>query len=133
MSESTGHKLINCIDPEIGVENHDGYVRVWVGPRKTRRQVMRHRKVWEEEVGEIPEGYEINHLCKNRRCCNVEHLECIHGSEHASKGNRERYASVREQGLRMHNEGLSIGTIARATGRTRSTVYRWIREGTVWD
>lgn len=82
----------DCIDPGFGHENKDGYVRICNVPRpKGGKLVMRHRWFWELQRGPIPEGYEINHLCKNRRCCNVEHLECIPGGEHASLGNRERY------------------------------------------
>lgn len=81
-----------CIDAGFGYENKDGYVRICNVPRNLGgKLVMRHRWFWETYVGPIPEGYEINHLCKNRRCFNIRHLECIDGTEHAIKGNVERY------------------------------------------
>lgn len=86
-----------CLDPGFGYENKDGYVRIWCKPKKAAPLVMRHRWFWELQKGPIPEGYEINHLCKNRRCCNVNHLECIDGSLHAQKSNKERYLGEFEE------------------------------------
>lgn len=52
---------------------------------------MYHRTVWELLIGPIPVKHEINHLCKNRECCEITHLECIPVSEHRSKDNKNRY------------------------------------------
>lgn len=52
---------------------------------------MFHRIIWEMKWGVIPDGHEINHLCHNRGCCNIDHLECLDGTEHAVLGNRERW------------------------------------------
>lgn len=59
---------------------------------------MIHRIEWEKENGPIPENYEINHKCKNRKCCNLEHLECLPKSEHRSLDNHLRY---RERELKI--------------------------------
>lgn len=52
---------------------------------------MFHRIIWKMHKGSIPEGHEINHLCHNRACSNVDHMECIEGTEHAIKSNQERW------------------------------------------
>lgn len=36
-----------------------------------------HRVAYETYVGPIPEGHEIDHTCKNRRCINPAHLEAV--------------------------------------------------------
>jgi len=36
-----------------------------------------HRLAYELERDEIPHGLHIDHLCKNRRCCNPWHLEPV--------------------------------------------------------
>ena len=36
-----------------------------------------HRVVWSNFVGPIPDDLEIDHLCRNRACANLDHLEPV--------------------------------------------------------
>ena len=49
---------------------HEGYGYV----RFKRHKRFLHRILWEHTHGPIPEGLQIDHLCKNTACCNIEHL-----------------------------------------------------------
>ena len=40
-----------------------------------------HRVVYQLTKGNIPKDYQIDHLCKNRLCCNPDHLECVTAEE----------------------------------------------------
>ena len=42
-----------------------------------RRMEMAHRVAYEMEVEPIPEGLELDHLCRNPRCVNPFHLEPV--------------------------------------------------------
>lgn len=43
-----------------------------------KRKVVRvHRYVWELANGTIPDGLEIDHQCRNRACCNIDHLRLV--------------------------------------------------------
>lgn len=47
----------------------------------TGGKVRAHRWVWETMVGPIPEGYTIDHLCRNPSCVNPDHLEPVDNAE----------------------------------------------------
>lgn len=53
--------------------NPDGYGRIMI----ERKRLWTHRYVWEQCAGTIPDGMEINHLCKRRSCVKFEHLEVL--------------------------------------------------------
>ena len=46
-----------------------------------------HRWVYTWLVGEIPEGHDIDHLCKVRDCVNPDHLEPVTHRENLLRGN----------------------------------------------
>jgi len=50
-----------------------GYGRFWDG----KRNVRAHRHVYEAARGPIPAGLELDHLCRNTRCVNPDHLEAV--------------------------------------------------------
>lgn len=45
-----------------------------------------HRVVYTELVGPIPEGYDVDHLCRNTLCCNPLHLEAVSRQENIRRG-----------------------------------------------
>ena len=50
----------------------NGYFQITIG--KDYRKLA-HRHIYEECVGEIPEGMVVRHKCDNKSCINPEHLE----------------------------------------------------------
>lgn len=56
-----------------GDDGQKGYGRVKVNGV----QVAAHRYVYELHKGKIPKGLEIDHLCRNVKCVNPEHLEPV--------------------------------------------------------
>ena len=46
-----------------------------------------HVSVYEALVGPVPEGYELDHLCRVRNCCNPSHLEPVSHQVNIARGN----------------------------------------------
>lgn len=49
------------------------------------RPRLAHRIAWTLLVGQIVQGFELDHLCRNRRCVNPDHLEELSSSDHAHR------------------------------------------------
>lgn len=64
-----------------GPRDHNGYGTVTIdGHTKA------HRAFYTRHVGEIPEGLQLDHLCRNRGCVNPEHLEPVTLRENVLRG-----------------------------------------------
>ena len=65
----------------------EGYGTIGRG-RRGEGNVRAHRVTYERLVGPVPEGLDLDHLCRNRACCNPAHLEPVTRSENARRGAR---------------------------------------------
>ena len=65
-----------------GHRNAKGYGTVKMG--KSRRHV--HRWFWEQIHGPVADGLELDHLCRNRACVNLDHLEAVTHQENMRRG-----------------------------------------------
>ena len=63
----------------LGSFNSHGYGQMMIGSRKdgTRTLATTHRLAYLETKGSINSELEIDHLCRNKKCCNPEHLEAV--------------------------------------------------------
>ena len=59
----------------------DGYGQFW-----HKKRVSTHRLSYELFKGDIPQGMQLDHLCRNRKCVNPEHLEPVTTQENTSRG-----------------------------------------------
>src|SRR5919108_4372047 len=52
----------------------NGYGRL---TNRLGRTALAHRLMYEETIGPIPKGMDLDHLCRVRRCINPDHLEPV--------------------------------------------------------
>jgi len=66
----------------------DGYGRMWIGSRAdgSRRLALAYQVSFETFSGPIPDGLVLDHLCRNRACCNPAHLEPVTQQENVLRG-----------------------------------------------
>lgn len=65
-----------------------GYLYVPRQPHQPQRyrKVQAHRLAYELLVGPIPAGLVLDHLCRNPKCVNPEHLEPVTSAENVRRG-----------------------------------------------
>lgn len=51
------------------------------------RMELAHRVMFVAAKGVIPTALQIDHLCRNRACCNPDHLEAVASRENTMRGN----------------------------------------------
>lgn len=66
---------------------------IWLGSFRPNSQYGRvyfnqkyrsaHRAVYEDQIGPIPDGHDLHHLCEVQACVNPSHLEPIRHGPHA--------------------------------------------------
>lgn len=79
-------------------------------PNRRLKAFMAHRVVYELLVGPIPQGLDLDHLCRNRLCVNPEHLEPVTRSVNIRRGvagaNRTAWAATRRFCAHGHRRSL---------------------------
>jgi hypothetical protein len=109
----------------IGAKNKWGYGHFWDGEHFE----MAHRYAYKEKKGAIPEGLDLDHLCRNRLCVNPDHLEPVTRAENLRRGARTKLTLRQVQEIR--NSSDTHAALAKEFGVDASTVCD-IRHRRIW-
>ena len=122
-----GRRKGHTVDPVAGCWNYNGHIDkdgyaglVKFGNRLTRAP----RRYYIEAKGPIPDGLEIDHLCRNRRCVNPAHLEAVTRAEtvHRSLVTKAK-PQIAESIRRLKAMGLSHRDIGFLFQLSSSTIH----------
>lgn len=69
--------------------------------------MLAHRRSYEQSIGEIPPGLEIDHLCRNRKCVNPQHMEPVTRATNTRRGNSAKLTLEKVKLIRV--EALTCG------------------------
>lgn len=104
----------------------DGYGSFWIG--EGRKTMGAHRWLYLTLVGPIPDGYEPDHLCRNRACVFLEHIEIVTGKENTLRGEGPSAQNARkthcDKGHELSGDNLYIFPDGRRSCRACMRVAR---------
>lgn len=93
-----------------GAINKDGYGQIGLGDEI----VGAHRASWRMFVGSVPEGMELDHICRNRVCVNYQHLRIVtHKQQCENRGPKQ----VCRHGHRYDEVGFEMRATVGADGK----------------
>lgn len=75
-----------------------------------------HRWAYQHYIGAIPVGQEIDHLCRNRRCCNPEHLRTVTHRENMLCGDTVASRNAAKTHCKRGHEFTEENTCVSAAG-----------------
>ena len=91
-----------------------------------------HRAYWIAANGPLPEGYVIDHLCRNHPCVNPEHLEAVPPHLNVHRGDQAKLTMDDAREIRRCIiAGELMSPIAERYGVSVHTIH-WIAEDIMW-
>ena len=88
-----------------------GHIRIDGRPQRA------HRIAYRLEVGEIPDGMHIDHVCRNRRCVNPDHLRPVTHAENQQDRNVRRDSSSGIRNVFWHARDKRWEVFVRLNGK----------------
>jgi hypothetical protein len=118
-----------CVEIVSHARNRDGYVSIRPRRGPIGRNTGAHRLAYASKFGPIPKGYEVDHICGNRACCNRRHLRLLTVREHKQVTNATRNdARLEEAHCYWLIHQCSGAELARQFGVSPVTGWRWIKQ-----
>lgn len=130
-----GHNMrksaVDFIEDENGCwvwqlsSNMSGYGTV----RSSGKTIPAHRHIYETQIGPVPEGMVLDHLCRNRKCVNPDHLEPVTHAENVQRGDTTRLNSEDAREIFLAKGEIPATKLAAQYGVGILSIYRiWRRQ-----
>lgn len=99
-----------------------GYGGFWFG----KIRILAHRFVYEWLRGPIPDGMQLDHLCKNTLCVNPDHLEIVTPKENTLRGSSFAAVNASKTHCPKGHELSEENLLKRNSGRSCKLCHRLI-------
>jgi len=122
ISEEQYNKIMSRVDtsgdcwPWMGARSSAGYGNVTFKIGGKRRWLLPHRAVFVYLNGE--HDGELDHVCRNRMCCNPLHLEVVDSKTNTLRGDGP---TAKNSKARLCKRGHEFDWVSPSTGRRRCT------------
>lgn len=109
----------------VGARSKCGYGQIGIDGRTH----VAHKITYEMAFGPVPDGLELDHLCRVRACVRPDHLEAVTHAENCRRGDQGKHLAARTHCVNGHEytadnmflrKGIrGVTRICRECGRTR--------------
>ena len=100
-----------------------GYAFMWDATQQRMRAA--HCVFYARQHGPIPEGMDLDHLCRRKNCVNPAHLEVVTHAENVRRGVSTHLTMADAHLIReLRSHGHTFSALATQFGVTKSTVFR---------
>ena len=99
--------------------------------RMEGRQVLAHRAMYEQEIGPIPDGFVLDHLCRVTACMNPAHLEVVTHAVNSQRGKNVKLDQTKARLIRSAKGHESAVNLGLCYGVDPSLIYQ-IWQGKIW-
>lgn len=97
-----------------------------------QKRAYAHIFQYERRHGAVPDGFELDHKCRVRACCNPDHLEVVTHVENLRRGKRVRFKGPEmEEVKKILKFRPNIRKMARVYGVAYSTIQH-VAAGRKW-
>lgn len=100
-----------------GTVNRSGHGMSCKKPKFGINSALVHRIFYETMVEHIPQGMEIDHLCRNPPCCNPSHMQVVTSKENFLRGNNPCAINSRKTHCPKGHELIPENLTQRKNGR----------------
>lgn len=94
---------------------HEGYAKFHL----RGRVCLAHRVTYEAQFGPIQDGLELDHLCRNTSCVNVDHLERVTHAENMRRAKFTDHPNALKTHCEQGHPYNAANTIPRSQGKRR--------------
>lgn len=126
--EDMGHKTPCWIWDRTLVYGY-GQTRIVGADGLKNKAIYAHIWMWQMMNGPKPEGLQLDHLCKVRRCCRPDHLELVTNAVNSRRGSKAKLNDDAVRQIRMNIH--TVTEYAKKFGVSGSCVRAVVR-GETW-